>query len=59
MKKKRVCILCGNKLPVGNFGNNPEPVAAFKDGVCCDECNKNIVIPARLKQKEEHKSDRA
>jgi len=26
-------------------GNNAQPVA---DGVCCDECNKSVVIPERM-----------
>ena len=38
------CCICGKDC-VG-FGNNPEPI---KDkGLCCDECNRTKVIPARL-----------
>lgn len=40
MKK---CILCKRKY-VG-FGNNALPL---KKGQCCDGCNLNKVIPARL-----------
>lgn len=44
MKK---CIICGKQI-VG-YGNNPEPVRRWFDGPCCDECNREKVIPARLK----------
>lgn len=42
MTKK--CCFC--KIIIKEFGNNAEPI---KKGVCCDECNKNIVIPIRIK----------
>jgi len=41
MKK---CCLCGKKFE--GWGNNPAPLA--KKGECCDDCNINKVIPARL-----------
>lgn len=37
------CCIC--KRFVDGKGNNAEP---YKKGFCCDECNKNIVIPARM-----------
>lgn len=37
------CELCG-KLFEG-YGNNPWPL---KGNFCCDECNKTVVIPARI-----------
>lgn len=37
------CIICGNEFD--GYGNNAEPV---KHGVCCDRCNQEKVIPARL-----------
>ena len=40
------CCICGDEF-VG-YGNNPEPVKSFDDGVCCDACNIKFVIPARL-----------
>ena len=40
MKK---CSICGKKY-VG-YGNNAEP---FNSGRCCDACNTDYVIPARL-----------
>lgn len=42
------CILCGKVIaPKGTWvlGNNAMPLAA---GRCCDMCNANKVIPARL-----------
>ena len=41
---KFTCCICGKEI-VG-WGNNPEPVS--DTGECCDVCNDNIVIPARL-----------
>lgn len=38
------CCLCG--APVGQYGNNPWPLA--EEGRCCDTCNFTKVIPARL-----------
>lgn len=38
------CCICGKEI-IG-FGNNPWPV---KDsGCCCDKCNSEFVIPARI-----------
>ena len=42
--EKHKCVICGHDFE--GYGNNAYPVA---DGVCCDECNKEKVIPARLK----------
>ena len=40
----KTCCICGKKFE--GWGNNPYPV---KDsGECCDECNWDKVIPARL-----------
>jgi hypothetical protein len=44
------CILCKNKIeekPYWKYGNNPFPLS--KKGSCCDNCNQNKVIPARIK----------
>ena len=43
MMKCRKCCICG-KVFEGE-GNNAEP---YKKGKCCDECNANVVIPARM-----------
>lgn len=43
------CVLCGELIPVKPFGwtlgDNAEPLAT---GRCCEKCNVNWVIPARL-----------
>lgn len=45
VEKGEKCVICGKEIK--EYGNNPAPV---KDsGKCCDDCNKKIVIPARLK----------
>ena len=53
MEEKKICILCGCEINV--FGNNPEPVASRDQGECCDKCNWNLVIPARLKEARNEK----
>lgn len=40
------CCICGKKI-VG-YGNNPYPVVDDDEARCCDECNSNYVIVARL-----------
>ena len=41
---EKTCCICGRKFT--GWGNNPYPV---KDqGECCDDCNQQHVIPARL-----------
>jgi len=39
------CVICHATF-VG-FGNNPDPVAPFNSGRCCDACNSTYVIPTR------------
>lgn len=43
MAEKRVCSICGREFT--GYGNNAEPI---NDGVCCDECNIDAVIPRRM-----------
>ena len=43
---KHTCCICGKEFE--GYGNNPYPVA--EDGVCCDDCNMDKVIPARISQ---------
>lgn len=45
MEKIQKCVLCGKKFH--GWGNNPSPLKF--EGVCCDNCNLNKVVPARLK----------
>ena len=49
--EKHKCILCGKEFD--GWGNNAWPI---KDGICCDECNAEKVIPARLAQLYKNKS---
>ena len=43
--KKRKCVFC-NEVMEGD-GNSIRPLRD-EEGRCCDECNDNHVIPARL-----------
>ena len=48
------CSVC-NKLTVGKYGNNPAPIQTYERtdeqySYCCDKCNYEIVVPARVKQ---------
>lgn len=40
------CCICGEEFE--GYGNNPWPV--MEDGRCCDDCNHDYVVPARLGQ---------
>lgn len=42
-KPTKTCCLCGKEFK--GYGNNAGPVA---DGICCDDCNRDKVIPARV-----------
>ena len=51
MNEKNICCICGK--PFAGFGNNPEPVKPFtdengKEQKACNNCNWDIVIPARI-----------
>lgn len=41
--KEKVCCICNKKFK--GYGNNAMP---YKEGVCCDRCNDEIVIPYRI-----------
>lgn len=41
MKK---CCICGKEFE--GWGNNPWPVKS--EGLCCDDCNMEYVIPKRI-----------
>ena len=43
-KQTRTCCVCGKSY--FGYGNNANPVVA--GGVCCDKCDSERVIPARL-----------
>ena len=42
---QNVCCICGEKYE--GYGNNPAPIKDY--GKCCDKCNIEKVIPARIK----------
>ena len=43
-KEKHVCCICGKQF-IG-YGNNPSP---YKErGECCNECDKDYVLPLRF-----------
>jgi hypothetical protein len=49
--EKFKCCLCDKE--VEGFGNNPDPLGNLgEDEECCDECNLNKVIPARIEKYE-------
>ena len=49
--KTQTCCLCGKEFK--GYGNNPWPVK--EEGVCCDDCNLEVVIPARLERAHSRK----
>lgn len=46
LNKAFICCICGCFI-VDEDGNNAEPV---DEGRCCDDCNIQFVIPARVAQ---------
>lgn len=44
--EEKVCCICGKKFT--GWGNNPWPVNNEEGAECCDDCNYEFVIPARL-----------
>lgn len=53
-KESTSCCICGK--PLGSlWGNNPWPVIKIENARCCDECNINTVIPARIKAMAKNK----
>jgi hypothetical protein len=47
------CCICGKRLRKRE-GNNPHPVK--EDGICCRDCNNDVVIPARIKAFQEQRT---
>ena len=48
-----ICSICFKKYT--HWGNNAWPV---NNGRCCDECNMNIVVPARIQKMINKKEDK-
>lgn len=55
------CCICGEEIK--GYGNNPWPVGYdvySEEDKCCDKCNFEVVIPARialLKEKEKNEKN--
>lgn len=47
MKFDKSCCFCGRE--VEGIGNNPWPVIKRKSAACCNWCDMNIVLVARLR----------
>ena len=48
MKKRQyTCKLCG--IIIRGYGSNGIGHALTKGGVCCDQCNLEKVLPARMR----------
>lgn len=50
-KPTNICCVCGKKFK--GWGNDPWPFEITKEAdksepVCCDKCNMDYVVPARL-----------
>lgn len=41
-----ICCFCGKEIK--GWGNNPYPVETDENAECCDDCNLDIVLPARI-----------
>lgn len=43
-----ICCICGKK--VLEWGNDPYPVVTDEGLKCCDKCDMEVVLPARIRQ---------
>ena len=50
VQNNTICCICGKSINNKLDFNNPYPIK--KEGECCNECNLQIVVPARLKRRE-------
>lgn len=55
--KNPVCCFCGKECE-NKYGNNPYPADKDPKHVCCNNCNANTVIPARLAQAVDNKNEK-
>lgn len=54
LEDEHKCCICGE--PIEGYGNNPFPVKT--EGDCCDKCNAEVVIPARIEKMKEAASEK-
>jgi hypothetical protein len=54
-EKTGKCFLCDNWYE--EWGHNPEPLAEFQNRVCSD-CNRDVVIPERIRRVTEKHGNR-
>jgi len=51
LSNNKPCVICNDPIGIDrggwDGGHNAQPVA---DGQCCEPCNADLVIPARLRQ---------
>jgi hypothetical protein len=47
LNRTEMSITCSICTKPTEYGNNAMPI---NDGMCCDECNTNVVMPARMKE---------
>jgi hypothetical protein len=47
---QNLCDLCDDGYYEKNRGHSCDPIS--KDGVCCDSCNQNLVVPARIQKQK-------
>lgn len=45
-KGMKMCAICGSMF--SGYGNNPSPVITEPGARCCSNCDRHIVIPARM-----------
>lgn len=54
MNNTNICCICG--VTFSGYGNNAEPIA---HGICCDSCNRNVVIPHRIYHAKQERTRQA
>lgn len=50
------CCICHKIFT--DWGNDPWPVVKDEDARCCDDCDMNVVIPARIADLCKHKENK-
>ena len=53
-QEKKSCCFCGVALEDFKDQNSPFPANEDPDAVCCDKCNMEIVVPARIEKIKEN-----